>query len=61
MSYNGTNSDRAKDTLKCKEIMRLEINFVVINCQTKFPFLLSTGPLISRSTLHVKSVEFVAQ
>ena len=28
VSYNGTNSNRAKDTLKCKEIMRLEINFI---------------------------------
>ena len=28
VSYNGTNSNRTRDTLKCKEIMRLEINLI---------------------------------
>ena len=55
ISFKGTNLNGATDTLKCKEIMRFEINFVVFNCQThcqsQTPLLLSTWPVIGRLTL----------
>ena len=35
-SYSGTNSDGATDTLKCETIMRLEIYFLVFNCQKNY-------------------------
>ena len=60
------NELRRGHTLKCETIMRLEINFLVFNCQKNYqsqtPLLLWTSPVfILANWRYVAPVEFVAQ